>query len=75
MLLRAARDVGDGDPQAESAAAAPAAGPPPRAKQQWVPGGRPMVEVARPLFRAALCGDADAVAALLERGAGREVPT
>ena len=69
MLLRAARDVGDGELQAGAAAAAPAAGPPPRAKQQWVPGGRPMVEVARPLFRAALCGDADAVTALLESGA------
>eukprot|EP01046_Picozoa_sp_COSAG06_P070933 COSAG06_NODE_20060_length_810_cov_2.222222_1_plen_66_part_01 len=34
-----------------------------------MPGGRPMAEAARPLFRAALCGDTEAVEALVESGA------
>eukprot|EP01043_Picozoa_sp_COSAG02_P011523 COSAG02_NODE_424_length_22575_cov_79.088361_19_plen_1122_part_00 len=41
----------------------------PQRGREEVPGGTPMAEAARPLFRAALCGDAEAVCALLAAGA------
>ena len=41
----------------------------PQPNREEVAGGRPMLEAARPLFRAALCGDVDAVRALLASGA------
>lgn len=41
----------------------------PQPGREDVPGGSPMAEAARPLFRAALCGDAEAVCALLAAGA------
>ena len=53
---------------AAGARAGSADGPPARGREE-VPGGRPMAEAARPLFRAALCGDTEAVEALVESGA------
>lgn len=41
----------------------------PQRGREEVAGGSPMAEAARPLFRAALCGDAEAVCALLAAGA------
>lgn len=41
---------------------------PPERGDEEVTGGLPMDEAARPVFRAALCGDVDAVRALVESG-------